>query len=110
GELAAARGDLAGAISYLKNAVRLQDDLTYMEPPPWYHSTRLALGVVLLEANRSAEAEAAFRQDLEEHPENGWALLGLRESLIRQGRTQEAEEAGRRFVAAWRHADIPLTS
>jgi hypothetical protein len=36
---------------------------------------RQELGIVLLRAERPAEAEQAFREDLKRFPENGWSLL-----------------------------------
>jgi predicted Zn-dependent protease len=47
------------------------------EPPPWPQSLNLELGAALLAAGRPAEAERAFRADLQEFPANGWALYGL---------------------------------
>ena len=46
--------------------------------------------------------------DLEQHAENGWSLHGLAEALSRMGRTAEAEDAERRFRAAWVHADVDI--
>ena len=74
GELSAARGDHDAAVAELQAAVTVQDELAYMEPPPWYFPVRQALGAVLLEAGRPTEAEAVYRVDLEQHPRNGWSL------------------------------------
>jgi cytochrome c-type biogenesis protein CcmH/NrfG len=63
------------------------------------------LGEVLLAAGRWDEAEAAFREDLERFPENGWALSGLARALRGQGRTVEAGSMEARFRAAWDGAD-----
>ena len=110
GELAAARGDYDAAIVHLTDAVERQDGLRYMEPPPWHHSVRIVLGSALLDAGRPEEAERVFREDLERLPENGWALFGLGESLVRQHRDAEAGIVRRRFAEAWRHADVGLES
>ena len=107
GELAAARNDWAVAVATLRRAVATEDALTYDEPPPWYLPVRQQLGGVLLRAGRPAEAEAAFRQDLVRHPENGWSLAGLAASLRAQRKLTEAGRVQQRFRHAWSTADVP---
>ncbi|MEX0675628.1 MAG: hypothetical protein WD063_01035 [Pirellulales bacterium] len=104
--LAAAAGDVEGAIAKLRMAVILEDNLLYDEPPPWYYFEREALGRLLVEAGRPAEAEAVFREDLKRHPESGWALFGLEKSLRAQNKTAEADDVNKRFKKAWARADI----
>ena len=110
GELAAAQGDTAAAVTALERAVALQDALTYMEPPPWYFPTRQALGAVLLEAGRAKEAEAVYRADLEEWPKNGWSLFGLSRALLAQEKGDEAAWAEQGFTRAWARADVELSA
>jgi hypothetical protein len=62
--------------------------------------------MVLLSAGRAAEAEDAFRQDLQRFPENGWSLRGLELSLREQGRTAEADVVRARFEQSWSGADV----
>ena len=107
GELAAARRDWPAAVTAMRRAVSSEDALAYDEPPPWHVPTRQQLGAMLLRAGRAAEAEAAFREDLERHPENGWSLAGLAESLRAQGKSAEADRADARFQRAWSTADVP---
>ena len=80
GHLAHAKDDEAAAIDHLRAAVRIEDDLTYGEPPEWSMPVRQELGRVLIEAGRLAEAEQAFREDLERFPKNTWSLEGLRQA------------------------------
>ena len=108
GELAARKGDAARATERLRRGVALEDAMTYDEPPTWHLPVRHALGAVLLEAGRASEAERVYREDLERHPENGWALVGLAESLRKQGRRREADAASARMKAAWATADVQL--
>jgi len=110
GELKAATGAVEEAIAELAEAVRLQDDLRYTEPPPWFHSVRLSLGAILLKAGRNDQAETVFREDLATFRENGWALRGLLLSLDGQGRSSLAREVKARFARAWARADKPLAS
>ena len=53
-----------------------------------------------------AEAEAVYYEDLQKHPENGWALFGLRNALLMQGKNKEAAKVDARFRKAWAHADV----
>ena len=97
-------------ISEYQTAVKLQDNLPYMEPPYWYYPVRQSLGAALLKLNREQEAEAVYRKDLQQHPNNGWSLYGLVESLSAQGKQKEAAEVKQEFEKAWSEADIKLTS
>lgn len=108
GEIAAAAGDHAAAIPLLTEAVAAEDALNYNEPADWLLPTRHSLGVVLLAAGKAAEAEAVYRKDLELHPHNGWALIGLSQALAAQGKTAEATEAKARFDQAWANADLKI--
>ena len=45
--------------------MRLEDGLVYTEPSEWHYPPRHALGAVLLEAGRPAEAETVYWQDLQ---------------------------------------------
>lgn len=108
GELAAAQGRSGAAVAELEAAVAVQDSLAYTEPPPFYFPVRQALGAVLLSAGRPADAEAAYRKDLAQHPKNGWSLFGLAEALRAQGRAADARWAEQGFEAAWSRADVTL--
>jgi tetratricopeptide (TPR) repeat protein len=110
GELAAARGRTDEAVQKLEGAVRTQDELPYMEPPPWYYPVRQSLGAVLLKAGRGPAAEAVYREDLRRNPENGWSLHGLAQSLRAQGKAAEAAAVEQRFRKAWTRADVRLAS
>ena len=81
GHIVAAKGDLPRAISHLREAVRLEDALVYGEPPEWTVPVREELGVLLLKAGRSDEAEQVFREDLKRFPNNPWAQQGLTDAL-----------------------------
>ena len=104
GEIALIGGDPLSAVEYLRQAVELQDALPYMEPPYWFNSARLDLGRAHLAADQPAKAAAVFQADMEEYPENGWALHGLNASLEAQGKQEAAEDADARFQAVW-HED-----
>ncbi len=108
GELERRHGRLQASIARFSTAVAMEDQLAYAEPPTWFYPLRHSLGQVLLRAGRPADAERVYREDLERFPENGWALHGLAESLLRQGRRGEAREVTVRFTRAWANADVQL--
>ena len=101
GEMALAGGDLDGALIALHGAAEAEDALAYGEPPDWPLPARHPLAAALLEAGRAAEAERVVREDLLRYPENGWALSLLEESLRREGRPAEADQARARLERAF---------
>jgi tetratricopeptide (TPR) repeat protein len=110
GEILARQGKYPEAIAHLETAARLEDALVYIEPPDWYLPARQALGAVLLQAGRAAEAEAVYWEDLRRYPHNGWSLFGLAQSLEKQGKNEEAAMVEQRFQKAWKQADVKLTA
>ena len=77
-ELARAAKDYDAAIAALNAAVTIEDTLPYDEPPAWHWPSRQALGAVLLTAGKPAEAEKAYREELQRNPENGGRCTGCR--------------------------------
>jgi len=110
GHIEAAKRNFPQAIRHLREAARLEDALTYGEPPEWSVPLRQELGRVLLRAGRAAEAEQAFREDLKRFPDNGWSLYGLEQALRARGRAAEADEVAARFSQLWSTADTPVDS
>ncbi len=108
GELAAAKGEVSKAINHLEKAVAFEDALTYTEPAAWHIPTRQNLGAVLMKAEKFAEAEKIFKEDLAILRQNGWSLMGLHNSLKAQGKLKEAQEIKAEFDKAWEHADIEI--
>lgn len=109
GEIEARRGNLDDAAAALKEAAAREDAVRYYEPPLWHIPVRHSLASVLLQAGRPAEAERMHREDLRQHPRNGWALFGLVQSLKAQQRNAEAAEIDQQLRQAWARADIRLT-
>jgi tetratricopeptide (TPR) repeat protein len=110
GEIAAAQGKFTEAIAHLDQAVRLEDGLVYTEPAEWHFPPRLALGAILLEAGRPAEAETVYWEDLRRNRNNGWALYGLLQALRAQQKNDQAALIEVRFKKAWERADITLNA
>jgi tetratricopeptide (TPR) repeat protein len=108
-QIATARGERARAVSLLEEAVSAEDRLNYNEPRDWYYPVRHTLGSLLLATGKPKEAEAVYRKDLERHPENGWSLYGLAQSLRAQKKDADAARVHKRFEAAWKNADVRIT-
>ena len=105
-QMAAARGLTDEASRHFEEAIRLQDELRYFEPPDWYYPVRESLGRLLLATGHAPEAEAVFREDLKRTPANPWSLYGLAQSLRVQQATEEGAKAEERFQKAWSQADL----
>lgn len=110
GEIAAKKKDYTSSIKYLHNAVELEDGLRYDEPPTWFFPCRNNLGTILIEAGKYKEAQKVYEKDLLEFPENGWALFGLHQALLKQNKNNEAISVEKRFKEAWKYSDVELKS
>jgi tetratricopeptide (TPR) repeat protein len=108
GKVAGARDQKDEILLHLQNAVHLEDQMPYMEPPYWYSSARQSLGAALLKAGKSPEAEQIFREELKKLPNNGWPLFGLAQSLRAQGKMTDASETEKQLEEAWKYADVKL--
>ncbi|MEZ5290813.1 MAG: hypothetical protein R2745_07000 [Vicinamibacterales bacterium] len=103
GEIARYVGDKATALAKFQEAVTLDDSLEYDEPEPLPFDARHWLGAMQIEAGQYAEAETTYRTELEEHPHNGWSLLGLQQALKAQGKP--SAEVDQELEKAWARSD-----
>ena len=103
GEIARAAKDVPAAIASFERAVKLDDELDIDEPEPLPFPARHWLGAALLEVGRHADAERVYREDLKEHPHNGWALTGLQRALVDQGKRSAEVDAD--LAASWSRSD-----
>lgn len=110
GEILYREGKVEDGLAQLREAVKAEDALRYIEPPAWFLPVRHALGASLMKSERYDEAEKVYREDLKRLPNNGWSLFGLAESLRAQGRGDEATQHANRFNQLWRDADTRITS
>lgn len=110
GELLFREGKHDEAFAVLREGIAYEDRLVYDEPPAWMLPVRHALGALLMADGRYKEAETVYRQDLKRNRGNGWALTGLRQSLVAQGRMPEAMKLDKPLAAAFASADTKVTS
>ncbi|WP_161602388.1 hypothetical protein [Tautonia marina] len=110
GEILYRDGQEDEAFAALREGARLQDLLRYSEPPDWIQPVRHALAAALLQSGRFAEAEQVCRDDLNQHPHNGWALFGLMQALEFQEKNDEAKQVRAQWEEVWKEADVVLSS
>ena len=108
GEIAYRAGELERAFALLREAVALDQRLNYDEPWGWMEPAEHALGALLVDQGRFAEALPVYESNLARYPENGWALFGLAECLEGLGRQEDAAGARKRFERAWARADTEI--
>ncbi len=97
----AAQDDLASAIEAMEEAVAIQENIPYMEPPWWYYPSAQSLAGYLLQDGQAERAEQLFIETLSESPNNAWVLFGLAESYKAQGDKNAAKYATALFKDAW---------
>ncbi len=108
GEVLAKEGNYDQSIRALREAIAIEDNLNYNEPPDWFFSVRHHLGAVLLAAKQYQEAASLYTQDLKMLPKNGWALSGLAQAYAGAGNTTKASATQKQFEEAWQWADVRL--
>ena len=119
GELEYHKGNYNRAYEDLRESVRRDDNLEYIEPWAWMHPPRHALAALLLEQGYCKEAEEVYRDDLgltgkiqrcAQHPDNVWSLHGLAECLQRRGEHDELPAIDAKLTRALAMADVQITS
>ena len=108
GSIALAERKFDESIAAFKNAVAAEDNIVYNEPRDWMLNPKHYLGNAYLKAEKFSEAKDIFERDLRTNNENGWALFGLYQVLMSQGRKNDAEKMLARFKKSFSKADIQL--
>jgi tetratricopeptide (TPR) repeat protein len=109
-EIASKQKQWQQSITLLQEAIALEDNLNYNEPPDWLFSVRHHLGAVLLKAGKYSEAEKVYTRDLQTWRNNGWALIGLYNALLLQKKNDQATATKLRFDKSWLYADVKIGS
>jgi tetratricopeptide (TPR) repeat protein len=98
---ASATGRTNEAIRLYRDAIEVEANIPYMEPPFWYYPVHQSLGAALYRAGKYQEAQEAFTAALARYPNNGWALYGLAASERALGRKPFAAAAQAALNRAW---------
>lgn len=107
-EILASEGDYDSSLLLLNEAVALEDNLNFQEPPDWFFSVRHNLGAVQIEAGRYAEAIKTFETDLQILPKNGWAQHGLKLAYEKMNNQLRVKEMENLLKESWASADIKI--
>lgn len=118
GEVAYHAGKIETGFDLLRRAAAAEDELGYNEPRAWMHPPRHALGALLLEQGRVAEAAHVYETDLgvddslpisRQNRGNIWALHGLHECWHQLG-DGRADTVAAELESVRSLADRPITS
>jgi tetratricopeptide (TPR) repeat protein len=109
GEILIKEGDLNGAIASFERAARIEDEMIYDEPEPLPFAARHWLGAALLDAKRFADAERVYREEIADHPHNGWSLFGLQQAIAGQGKPRDAA-VDKDMNESWARSDAWIRS
>ncbi|MFT4155814.1 tetratricopeptide repeat protein [Parafilimonas sp.] len=110
GVIAEEQNNLQRSITYLQQAVELEDAMIYNEPKDWVHPARQYLGTVLIKAGRYAEAEKVFKEDEAINPNNGWSYTGLVIALKKQQKNKAAENVQQLLKKTFNRSDTKVTA
>jgi tetratricopeptide (TPR) repeat protein len=101
GKYASTRGRHIQAADHYRQAIAVENRISYMEPPWWYYPVNQSLGSALFRAGRYDEARQAFLAALAKYPNDGWALYGLAMTERKLGRPAQAAAAQAALGRAW---------
>ena len=110
GTIALKEKRMTDAIAAFTKAVSTEENMVYNEPRDWLLNPKHYLGNAYLENKDGVNAEKAFRKDLLNNSENGWALFGLYKSLLLQKKSDDAAKISARYKQAFSKADIKITA
>jgi len=108
GEIFWMEGRLEEAKISFEKSISFYDDLTYDEPEPIPFSPRHWYGALLLKMENFEDAKHVFEKELENHPNNGWSLFGIKSALKNQNKSDSKIEA--RFTNSWQRSDTWIRS
>lgn len=108
GTIALKENKFSEAITAFEAAVLTEEKMVYNEPRDWLLNPKHYLGDALIKTGRLKEAKDILLKDLENNMENGWALFGLWQILIKEKKITEANNMVARFRKSFDKSDIKL--
>ncbi|MBC3791791.1 tetratricopeptide repeat protein [Spirosoma utsteinense] len=108
GNLYSLQGDTTHAFRLLREAVKMEKELGYQEPPLYEYPIRLSLAKAYQRARQWQKARDTYQDLLKERPNSGFALFGLGQVWEVEGNRAEATKAYQRFLTTWHEADTDL--
>lgn len=97
-----------GAIRHFSKADSIEASMVYNEPRDWMLNPKHYLGNAYLKAGRTKEAKEILQKDMLNNSENGWALFGIWQALVKEKKTTEANKILQRLRKAFIKADVKL--
>lgn len=94
----------------MKEAVAIEDQLHYNEPPDWFFSVRHHLGAVSIEAGHYKETLQTFTGDLKRFSKNGGALHGMKQVYEKRHKEKKVNQIASRLNGSWACADVELVT
>lgn len=110
GEIEAQEKDYASAIKHLGEGIKIEDQLSYDEPPDWIQHVRHTLGAVLLQKGDPTASLLVYKEDLERHPHNVWSLMGCSQAYAALHQPAESLKWKKQFNDIWADKSAPVTS
>jgi len=101
-------GKIPDAEALFAQARREETELGYHEPPAFIRPVAEQEAELLIAAGKTAEAEKAWKQALEDRPKSGFPLYGLAQLAEKSGDNAKATSAYNEFLTAWKTADPQL--
>ncbi len=108
GSIALKENKFSEAIAVFEKAVITEENMVYNEPRDWLLNPKHYLGDAFIKTGRLNEAKEILEKDLENNRENGWALFGLWQILIKEKKIDEANNMIVRYRKSFNKADIKL--
>ena len=102
-------GETEKALQFMKQAVEIEDAMSFdFGPPSPVKPSHELLGEMLLAVDRAAEAQDAFRRALDRAPKRTRSLLGLARAAAKTGDTETTRQTYGTLRQIWHRADAGL--
>lgn len=108
GTIALKEKKFTDAIVAFEEAAVTEETMVYDEPRDWMLNPKHYLANAYLKAGRAKDAKETLQKDLQNNNENGWALFGTWQALVKEKKTAEASKMLLRFRKAFDKADVKL--